>query len=123
MILIDTSSWVEAMRPKGNPAVKARVTQILEDGEAAWCDVVRAELWMGAHYGHEQKLIRLFEKDVVGLPINRAVWDETIRLSMRTRSAGLTLPVTDLIIFACAQINQVPLEHSDEHFERLRKLK
>ena len=47
MKLIDTSSWIDALRRDGDPQIRARVVALMASGEAAWCDLVRLELWNG----------------------------------------------------------------------------
>ena len=41
MKLIDSSSWIHALRKDGDPVVRSRVQQLLIEDEAAWCDIVR----------------------------------------------------------------------------------
>ena len=48
MRLVDTSSWIEQLRRGGDAAVRERVEALLMAGEAAWCPIVRLELWNGA---------------------------------------------------------------------------
>jgi predicted nucleic acid-binding protein len=42
--------------------------------------------------------------------------------SDRGRAAGLTVPVADVLVFACAKIHGVDLAHDDRHFDELAKL-
>jgi predicted nucleic acid-binding protein len=119
--LIDSSSWIEALRRTGDQTVRARVQTLVDNGEAAWCDIVRLELWNSAAGEWEQKVLRQFERDLPCLAVTAEVWEAAIDLARRTRAAGLSVPNTDLLIFACADYHNVPLEHHDEHFSRLAK--
>jgi predicted nucleic acid-binding protein len=49
-------------------------------------------------------------------------WMEAIRLADRARAAGTTTPLANLLIFACAKLNGVEVEHDDDHFDALSKL-
>jgi predicted nucleic acid-binding protein len=40
----------------------------------------------------------------------------------RGRAAGVTAPVADLLIFACAQEHRLDLAHDDSHFTQLEQL-
>jgi predicted nucleic acid-binding protein len=40
----------------------------------------------------------------------------------RGRAAGLTVPVADLLIFACAMLNRLDVAHDDTHFDALATL-
>jgi len=51
-----------------------------------------------------------------------AVWDGAYDLARRARAAGLTIPITDLLIVACARHHGVEVETTDAHFGELGKL-
>jgi predicted nucleic acid-binding protein len=50
------------------------------------------------------------------------VWNAAFDLARRARSAGVSVPATDLLIAACARHHQVTLEHADSDFLQLAKL-
>jgi predicted nucleic acid-binding protein len=54
--------------------------------------------------------------------ISPAVWDRAVRLADRGRAAGVTAPLADLLIFACAQEHGLDLAHDDSHFVQLEQL-
>jgi predicted nucleic acid-binding protein len=122
MTLIDTSSWVDALRRDGDPEVKTRVAALLRAGTAAWCDIVRLELWNGLRGAAERKHMEELEADVVNLPTNDAVWARARLLAQRARAKGVTVPATDLLIAACAWEHGVALEHDDAHLTALAAL-
>jgi predicted nucleic acid-binding protein len=119
MKLVDTSSWVHQIRRRGNPSVRARVEQLLRTGEAAWCPVVRLELWAGVGSDTDRKLLREYQKYLPELAMNSEVWDKACELADRCRRAGKTIPPHDLAISACARYHDVEIEHEDEHFNLL----
>lgn len=123
MKLIDTSSWIEALRPKGRAEIKERVHALLNDGRACWCDAVRIELWNSRTSEQESKLLRAFDEDLPNLPIDEKVWTGAIRLAQVARSEGITVPAMDLLIFECARQNEVSIESADQHFRALFDLK
>ena len=95
---------------------------LLEAGEAAWCPVVRLELWRGVTNDAERKTLRRYE---ALLPTTNHVadtWERAIRLADRGRAAGVTAPLADLLIFACAKLNELEIAHDDEHFDALATL-
>jgi predicted nucleic acid-binding protein len=119
MVLVDTSSWIEALRVTGKSDVRSRVTALLANGEAAWCDIVRLELWNGARGQQEKKSLRELEQSLHNFKVDEQVWEMAIKLADRARSAGISVPADDLIITSCAQRYGVELEHNDAHFKRL----
>ena len=122
MKLVDTSSWIHQMRAKGDPAVRARVEALLRAGEAAWCAMVRLEIWAGIGNEREQQTLRAYEAVVPDLPIDAGVWQAAYELATRARGAGKTVPPSDILIFACACRHGVAIEHADAHFDMLAAL-
>jgi predicted nucleic acid-binding protein len=121
-VLVDSSLWVHQLRKSGDAAKRDRVNALLESGEAAWCPPVRLELWRGVTNDAERKTLRRYEALLPDYEISAAVWDRAIRLADRGRAAGLTVPLADLVIFACAQVYDVDVAHDDAHFDELAKL-
>ncbi len=119
MILVDSSSWIHFLRPNGDPEVRARVEAALTAGEACWCPLVRLELWNGAAGDRDRKSLRDFEAVLPELPIDDEVWSGAYELARRARSAGVSVPATDMLIAACARRHGAELETADSDFERL----
>ena len=121
-VLVDSSLWVHQLRKSGDPAQRDRVNALLTSGEAAWCPVVRLELWRGVTNDAERKTLRRYEALLPDYEISPEVWDRSIQLADRSRSAGLTVPLADLLIFACARLHGLEVAHDDGHFDELAKL-
>jgi predicted nucleic acid-binding protein len=122
MTLIDTSAWIDWLRPQGRPEVRQRVTAVLARGEGTLCPMVRVELWNGARSDHEQRVLADLEQTLPELDFSAAVWELAAELARRARRNGLTCPAPDLVIAACARHHGVELEHADAHFSTLLKL-
>ena len=122
MKLIDTSSWVEQLRREGDLSVRGRVEALLSAGEAAWCPVVRLELWNGARGDREAAVLVEMEREIASLAIGSEVWDDAVTLARSARRQGITVPITDLLVAACARFHGVSLEHNDSHFSLIDAL-
>ena len=122
MILVDSSSWIHFLRPNGDPVVRARVEAALTRGETAWCPLIRLELWNGASGDRDRKILREFEAVLPELAIDEEVWSGAYELARRARSAGVSVPATDILIAACARRHGAALETADSDFERLAAL-
>jgi predicted nucleic acid-binding protein len=120
--LVDTSAWIEQLRRNGDAAVRRRVEGLLVTGEAAWCPVVRLELWTGAGGRREQRVLRDMERELQTLEVTPTVWDLACRLAANARAQGITVPASDLLVAACARHHEVELEHADSHFEMIARL-
>jgi predicted nucleic acid-binding protein len=122
MKLVDTSSWVEQLRRGGDATVRERLEALLVTGEAAWCPLVRLELWNGARGDRERMVLKEMEKEIPSLEIGSAVWDRAATLARLAHEQGITVPVTDLLVAACARQHGVSIEHHDSHFDLIATL-
>ena len=121
-VLVDSSLWVHQLRKSGDPAKRDRVNALLESGEAAWCAAVRLELWRGVTNDAERKTLRRYEALLPDYEISPEVWTRSIQLADRARASGVTVPMADLLIFACATIHGLEVAHDDTHLTELLKL-
>jgi len=121
MKLVDTSAWVEYLRP-GLSEVGERVEALLLADEAAWCDMVLLELWNGARRQAEKRKLEELQATAPKLETDDGVWRLAHRLAIRCRDKGRTFPATDVLVAACAAHNGVELEHKDTHFDEIMPL-
>jgi predicted nucleic acid-binding protein len=121
-VLVDSSLWVHHLRKSGDAAKRDRVNALLEIGEAAWCPTVRLELWRGVTNDTERKTLRRYEALLPDYELSADVWTQSIQLADRARASGVTVPLADLLIFACAKIHGLEVAHDDTHFDELLKL-
>jgi predicted nucleic acid-binding protein len=122
VILVDTSSWIHFLRPKGNKEVGGRVQRALTDGEACWCSLVRLELWNGAGGSREGAVLRDLEKALPELAIHDDVWGASVDLARRARAKGISVPATDILIAACARFHGAGIETADSDFDLISSL-
>lgn len=121
-VLVDSSLWVHQLRRSGDAAKRNRVNALLIAGEAAWCPIVRLELWRGISSESERRAFRQYEARIPDFAITAAVWEMAFDLAARGRKAGHTVPIADLLIFSCATVHELHLAHDDAHFEQLAAL-
>ena len=121
-ILIDTSAWIEFFRKGGNHDMREMVTALVIAGEAAWCEIIRLELWNGARGPSEISALERMISDTVLLPITAEVWRVADRLARSSRQAGRTFPPGDLLIAACARYHGAGIVHKNRHFDQLKTL-
>jgi predicted nucleic acid-binding protein len=122
VILIDTSVWVRVLRGEADPPLAGEVQTLLREGVAAWCPLVELELWAGVRDGDERSRLSAFREVLRSLAIEPATWRAAIDLADRARRRGITVPPSDLVIFACATQHRATLLHRDRHFELLTEL-
>lgn len=122
IVLVDTSSWVEALRSRGDEAVRERVFKLMTEARAAVCDLVLVELWNGARGAYEKRKLSELEKEITCLETTREVWNTARALARKCRQAGETVPTADLIISACAVTYRAGIEHCDAHIDTILKI-
>lgn len=122
LTLIDTSSWIEALRRQGDKQVRERVHKLLVEGEAVWCDIVLLELWNGARGDYEKKRLQQLEQEMICLPTTSSVWKKARLLARLCRERGVTAPATDVLVVACARTHKVAIDHQDAHFAAILRL-
>lgn len=122
MTLVDSSAWVHFLRADGDEAMKTRIIGLLADGSAAWCDMVRLELWNGARSDHDRRDLEDLETFVRLLPTDANVWEKARQLARVGRRQGKTCPATDLLIAACSLGHGAELLHDDAHFKTILAL-
>ena len=118
MKLVDTSSWVEYLRDRESEAGD-EVEVLVLSGEASWCDVTLVELWHGVRGTKEKRELAEMEREIECVPVDPAVWKLASKLALRSREKGITAPLSDLVIAACAARHKLELEHCDRHFDEL----
>ncbi len=117
IVLIDTSSWIEALRVTGKREVRERVMNLMVEGRAAWCDMVAIELWNGARGDYERQRLSELDKEITCLQITLEVWQKARVLAQQCRLSGQTVPSADLVIAACALSHHADIEHQDDHMD------
>jgi predicted nucleic acid-binding protein len=65
--------------------------------------------------------LRDLEELVRRVETTEAVWKKARELAQACRSAGLTVPATDLLIAACAAHHDLDLLHKDSHFPEIAR--
>jgi predicted nucleic acid-binding protein len=113
--LVDTSSWVEALRKDGRQDVRARVHDLVLAGDAVLCDMVLLELWNGVRGEKERLDLAAIEEDLEIVPTSAAAWQLANEIARRSRVSGRTLPATDILIAACAGAAGTGVEAVDPH--------
>lgn len=115
-ILIDTSAWVEYF--KGNPIVAAMVNE-REDYSVYITGSVITELIQGLKTEKEKEIFANSLESLPRLIVSDHDWFDAGLFGARLRSKGITVPLTDLIIYAVARNNNCSICTLDQHFNTI----
>ena len=117
-VLIDTSAWVDFLRPGLRP-LGERVDELLGTDQARICGVVITELLQGLRgAGEERQVLWLLER-VRRIETIEQDWDDAGNLLRVLREKSLTVPVTDAILAVVAKRNDMTILTADDHFRHL----
>lgn len=123
LVMVDSSAWIHALRRAGDPEIRSRVGNLLNERTAVWCEMIRLELWCGVRNEAERNVLLRLDKTLPRLPINTAIWNSATEYGSKARSKGITVPAPDLLIFATATAFGATIEHADRHYHFLESLK
>ena len=121
MYLIDSSVWIEYLRPAGSEKVKKRAKEILEREAAVCCGIVVVEVLRGARNEKDFNLLRESLSALPQIPIDDAVIERAAQWGFLLDRKGRTVSTTDLLI-ASAAFKKARLIHRDADFEIIASL-
>lgn len=111
MILADTSIVIEFLR-----TADPKLRHLIVHSPAAICGVTRAEVLHGARdASHRHQLLTALNM-FAGLAIPEVFWDRVGDHLAELRSAGVTVPLADVLIATVAIENDIALWTRDNHF-------
>jgi predicted nucleic acid-binding protein len=118
MYLIDSSAWIEYLRPHGSAKVKERVREALRREEACCCGIVMVEVLRGANSEKDWSLLQESLAALPQLPLDEAAVERASRWGFMLDRKGKTASTTDLLI-ASTSFKRAKLIHLDSDFKMI----
>jgi hypothetical protein len=115
MFLVDSSVWIEYLRPKGSPNIKERVRAILQKEEVVCCGIILVEILRGAKNEKDFESLRDSLMSLPQIAIDDTVIERASKWGFLLDRKGKIVSTTDLIIASAAYKNALLL-HSDKDF-------
>jgi predicted nucleic acid-binding protein len=119
-VLVDTSAWIEFLRPSGEQNLKTQVADVLASGRAAFTCPVRFELYAGARKSETRTLDEALSF-AHRIEVTTKHWDLAAGYAAELRSKGITVPASDLLIATVAVEQGVALIARDNHFLMIKE--
>lgn len=118
MFFIDSSVWIEYLRPKGSAKIKEKVRELLELGVVVVCGIVLVEILRGAK--NKIDFDQLYDTffSLPQIPINEEVLKRASKWGFEMDRKGKVVSTTDLII-ASAAYKKARLLHIDRDFKMI----
>lgn len=121
MFLLDSSVWIEYLRPNGDVGIRGRVRGIVERDDAVCCGIVVVEVLRGAKREKDYSAIDEALRALPQLPLDDRVIERAARWGFTLGRKGVTVPTTDLLIASAAHGRAV-LIHRDGDFKRIAEV-
>ena len=121
MILVDSTVYIDLLRQRQDP--RAALAHLLQAGVLRGCEVVRLEVLCGVISPAYRAELEGFFDLIPTLHLNTAVWKRALELGWTLDRKGEVLPLTDVLLAACALQHGAALVSSDRHFTRIPGLK
>jgi hypothetical protein len=118
-VIIDTSAWIEAFRPKGDAELGHVVKDLIISGRIFIPGIIKTELLRGSKTEHEYHRLNDLLKGLTPLPVSEDYWERLATFSYTLFREGLTIPLTDTYIALLAIESGAALLHRDAHFDMI----
>jgi predicted nucleic acid-binding protein len=115
MFLIDSSAWIEYLRPNGSIKVKERIREVLQREEAVSCGIVTVEILRGVKHEKDFHSLRDSLMSLPQIPLDGAVIERASKWGFILDRKGKVASTTDLLI-ASAAYKKARLLHLDTDF-------
>lgn len=117
-VLLDTTAWIDFLRPGSGPLGDAARGLIAGD-RAVLCGVVVAELTYGYRGEREKKQLHSLLEAIPRLDTIEQDWDKAGNLLRKLRVKGVTVRSTDAMVAVVAQRSGIAVLTADDHFRHL----
>ncbi len=122
LVLIDTSAWIFNFPPRTVPAIRTRITELLQRDQAAVTSPILFELLQGARSGDQFRQMHQRLSGLHPFPLTEVDWLKAAQWACRLRAGGITVKTVDFLIAYKAMRHRLTLLHADADFDRLARL-
>ena len=119
LYLVDSSAWIEFLRPKGSMRIREHVTSLVLNDQALITAIIKAEVLQGAKSEKEYEDLERRLRAVRYCAFDETLWTGVFRTGFQMRRKGFSTPVTDVMIAVLAQSQDAIVVHADKHFDEL----
>jgi hypothetical protein len=121
MLLIDSTTYVDWFRRRVEP--QEIIEPWIRARAIATCGVIRAEVIRGVIDPRQKTRIEELFDILEEVPTDSVLWHHAAELAWRLDRKGIVLPLTDIVIAACAQQVDATVITLDDHFSQIPHLR
>jgi predicted nucleic acid-binding protein len=117
VFLVDTSTWLLALRKEFVPEVKELLDRLLRENSVITTGIIKLEIIGGARTEYEFQRLKSRFNALDAVKTDEPVWQKACELGFALRRKGVTIPHTDILIAACSLQSGSVIVHADAHFD------
>lgn len=117
VFLVDTSTWLLALRKEFVPEVKELLDRLLRENSVITTGIIKLEIIGGARTEYEFQRLKSRFNALDAVKTDEPVWQKACELGFALRRKGVTVPHTDILIAACSLQSGSVIVHADAHFD------
>jgi predicted nucleic acid-binding protein len=121
MLLIDSTTYVDWFRRRVEP--QEIIEPWIRAREIAICGVIRAEVIRGVIDPRQKSRIGELFDILEEVSTDSVLWHDATELAWRLDRKGIVLPLTDIVIAACARRIDATVITLDDHFSQVPQLR
>jgi predicted nucleic acid-binding protein len=117
MILVDSSIYIDWLRRRTEPHL--HLEPWIRSGRICICGPVRVEVLRGVIDPRQRDRVAEFFDLLDDVPITHQLWSEAAELAWKLDRKGRVLPLTDIVIAACAVKADAVVVTRDPYFSHI----
>ena len=121
MHLVDTSIWIEFLRPNGSPRIQKQLKPLIQAGDVALTEWIILELMTGLRTNEQFAALLAQLKPIDRLSLAKDSWENAWELAAHLRKKGMTTSAAGCLIATIAVTHTAVLIHCDSDFELIAK--
>jgi predicted nucleic acid-binding protein len=121
-VIVDTTIWIEFFRSPDS-TVANHLKDLLRQRRVVMAGMVMAEILQGVKAPKEANLVLTSFTKLPYSEMTKDRWQQAGEISASLRRKGTTIPLSDLIIAACALAEGCEVYTLDPHFKRIPGVK
>jgi len=121
-IIVDTCVWIAFFR-EPESELTLQLKGLLLERKVIMVGMVMAEILQGVKAQKEANLVKQSLEKLPYLEVTREIWETAGKMSASLRGAGVTIPLSDLILAAAALSGDHEIFTIDPHFHKVEGLR
>ena len=117
MLLIDSTIYVDWFRRRIEP--REIIEPWIRARALAICGVIRAEVIRGVISARQKARVAELFDALEEAPTDAALWEDAAELAWTLDRKGIVLPLTDIVIAACARRSNAVVVTGDDRFSKI----